>query len=351
MILCVGTTPTVQRTMVFERLELDEVNRAVEVHEYASGKSVNVARVLGVLGEEGLAVGFAGGRRGEFLLEEMTAAGIAHDFVRTAGQTRLCTTVIDRSTGQVTELVEEAPAASAGEWEELIARVDARVAGREGRRGDENAEAMKRAALAEAVKRAEAAEVVNGAGEAEAIVFSGTLAGGAPIDWPARWLGNGPATTAGSAHGPIVIVDARGEPMRRALRADGIRVIAKLNRQELAATLGEPLADERELRAAILGNAPRGGWLIVTMGKAGALASDGRALRRVIAPAVQAISPIGSGDSFAAGLAAGIVRGLAMEDSLKLACACGVANALTKHSGMGIKEDVDRLVTEVRVEG
>ena len=44
MILCVGTTPTVQRTIVLDRLELDGVNRAVEVKEYASGKSVNVAK-------------------------------------------------------------------------------------------------------------------------------------------------------------------------------------------------------------------------------------------------------------------------------------------------------------------
>ena len=83
--------------MVFNRLAIDDVNRAVEVHEHASGKSVNVARVLTALGEAALAAGFFGGRRGEFLMEDIARAGITHDFVQTASQTRLCTTVIDRS--------------------------------------------------------------------------------------------------------------------------------------------------------------------------------------------------------------------------------------------------------------
>ena len=35
MILSLGTTPALQRTMIFPRITLDAVNRAMEVHEYA----------------------------------------------------------------------------------------------------------------------------------------------------------------------------------------------------------------------------------------------------------------------------------------------------------------------------
>ena len=38
-ILCIGPTPTMQRTMVFEKLNIDEVNRAKITHEFASGKA------------------------------------------------------------------------------------------------------------------------------------------------------------------------------------------------------------------------------------------------------------------------------------------------------------------------
>ena len=36
-VLCLGLTPVLQRTLVFERLETDEVNRARQVVESAAG--------------------------------------------------------------------------------------------------------------------------------------------------------------------------------------------------------------------------------------------------------------------------------------------------------------------------
>src|SRR5687767_2814604 len=108
MILCVGTTPVMQRTIVFPRLQIDAVNRAVEVHETASGKSINVARVAHTLGEEVLATGFLGGDSGKFIRADLSSARIAHDFVEVTPKTRMCVTVMDESSGHATELVEEA---------------------------------------------------------------------------------------------------------------------------------------------------------------------------------------------------------------------------------------------------
>jgi 1-phosphofructokinase family hexose kinase len=303
MILCVGTTPTVQRTLVFDRLKVDDVNRAIEVHEYASGKAVNVARVLTVLGAGALAVGFQGGRRGEVLLEDLNRTAVLHDFVTTNAQTRLCTTVVDRAGGTATELVEESPAASQSEWDQLIVRIDAHI------------------------------------GTAKVAVFAGTLAPGAPSDFLARWIGRAPLT----------VIDAKGNPLRTALQAANRgRLIAKLNRDEFAATVGADLSDDADLHAAMRREAPPDGWLIVTLGKAGALAlADGR-LFRATPPGVQTVSAVGSGDSFTAGLVAAFHRG--PEYALRLASACGAANALTPHSGHLNRADVVRLMEEARVE-
>ena len=303
MILCVGTTPTMQRTMLFDRLALDDVNRAAEVHEYASGKAVNVARVLTVLGEAALAAGFAGGRRGDTLLEDLTKAGVPHDFITTVAQTRLCTTVIDRAAGTATELVEESPRASKAEWAAMTNLIESRISA------------------------------------ARAAVFAGTLAPGAPPDFLARWVGRA----------PLVVLDAKGDPLRAALRAaDRGRLIAKLNRDEFAATIGVDLASDADLHAAMRREAPAGGWLIITLGKAGAAALvDGR-LYRITPPRVQAVSAVGSGDSFTAGLVAGFDRG--PEHALRLASACGAANALTPHSGHLNRTDVERLLDDAKVE-
>src|SRR6476646_3886661 len=123
MLFCLGTTPTVQRSMFFERVEINEVNRAVEVYEYASGKSVNVARVAHQLGEPVLAAGFLGGDRGKFLRAELDRDGIRHQFVDVPQQTRLCTTVVDRAAGTATELVEESTAVPVEHWDALRAVV------------------------------------------------------------------------------------------------------------------------------------------------------------------------------------------------------------------------------------
>ena len=63
MILCLGTTPAVQRVMVFRKLTLEAVNRAAATYDGAAGKSINVAKVLQTLGDEPLATGFLGGPR------------------------------------------------------------------------------------------------------------------------------------------------------------------------------------------------------------------------------------------------------------------------------------------------
>ena len=56
MILCVGGTPAVQRTLRFSGLELGGVEPVT-----AAGKAVNVARVVSVVGGRALLITFLGG--------------------------------------------------------------------------------------------------------------------------------------------------------------------------------------------------------------------------------------------------------------------------------------------------
>src|SRR5436309_1063264 len=104
MILCIGPTPAAQRVMIFRRLTLDAVNRAVTTLDGVAGKSVNVAKVLKALGEQPLATGFIAGERGDSLKLALRAKEIESEFVRVAANTRQCITVIDEATGTHTEL-------------------------------------------------------------------------------------------------------------------------------------------------------------------------------------------------------------------------------------------------------
>lgn len=306
-ILCIGTTPAVQRVMIFRSLALDAVNRAVTTLDGAAGKAVNVAKVLRALGERPVAIGFLGGDRGEFLRSALQTVGIELDFVNVAARTRQCVTVIDQSAGTHTELVEESRPVDPADFERLRAIIRRRIAG------------------------------------SPAVVMSGTITPGGPADFyfHCTWM----AAEAGA----FSVVDAQGTALVEALNARP--GLVKPNRSELAATVGRALNDEPAVRLAMRELCDRGAQrIVVTAGKVPTLAFDGASFWKMVGPQIAAVNPIGSGDAFTAGLVARLVRGDDLGEACRWASAAGAANALTPMAGEVNREDVERLAREVKVE-
>jgi 1-phosphofructokinase family hexose kinase len=306
MIISLGPTPAVQRTMTFDHLAIDGVNRTGDVSQYASGKSVNAGRVLHTLGAAVLCTGFVGGDSGQFLLNDLDDAEISHHFVRVEPATRMCITLVDRAAGTATELIEESKPLPAVAYEQLISTLR---------------------------------ELLPTAG---GLMLCGSLPPGAPMDFYAECV------SLAIAAGKTVLLDAAGEPLRRAL-ASGPTII-KPNRSELALTVNSPVETDAELKSAIaqlLAMGPK--WAVVTNGSKETVASDGVGFWKISTPKVKVISAIGSGDSFAAGLMAGLSSGQSIPDACRLAAACGAANAMTALAGHLKKADVDALVQQVTV--
>ena len=65
---------------------------------------------------------------------------------------------------------------------------------------------------------------------------------------------------------------------------------------------------------------------------------------------VNAVSTVGSGDSYVAGVAIALNRGYDIKKLLKLASACGTANSLEKETGFVREEIVLDLMNKVNVE-
>lgn len=306
MILCIGTTPAAQRVMLFRKLTLDAVNRAVTTLDGAAGKSVNVAKVVKALGENPVAVGFLGGPRGEALRALLRAQEIELDFVNVAAETRQCLTVIDQSAGQHTELVEESRPVPPADYESLLAVIRRRIAA------------------------------------CRAVVMSGTITPGGPVDFYFR------CTNMAHDAGAITLVDAQGAALLEALKAGP--GLVKPNCPELQATVGHDLGDDASLKSAMRELGERGAQrVVVTAGKEPALAFDGRTFWRIFAPTIQALNPIGSGDAFTAGLVCRLLRGEDLGEACRWASAAGAANALTLMAGEVHGADVERLAKEVRV--
>ena len=286
MILCLGPTPAAQRVMVFRKLNLDAVNRAATTLEVASGKPVNVAKVLQELGASPIVTGFVGGARGEFVRSQLLARQLPQDFITVAAQTRQCLTVIDETTGMQTELVEESQPVAPSDYVQLEEVVRRRLA------------------------------------DCEAIILSGSLTPGGPTDFYRRCVQLAKQAKAFAA------VDAQGASLIAALEAKPDLI--KPNRAEVAATVGRELKTEPELRAAMHELHERGAQrVVVTNGRQPTLASDGSRCWRITPPIIKALNPIGSGDAFTAALVWRLLRGDNLGEACRWGSASGAANALT----------------------
>ncbi len=311
MILCIGPTPASQRVMLFGGVITNEVNRASQTLDGAAGKGVNVAKVLKALGEEPIYAGFLGGDRGDELRRCLEAMSIPVECEQVEARTRQCVTVIDQQAGTVTELVEESRSVSLQHYDAMFERLVRRGAATGNR--------------------------------CKAAIMSGTITPGGPADFYQR------CTRLAHELGALAILDAKGEPLQRALEASPDLV--KPNRSELEATLGEKLPDDRAVLRGMQHLRDRGAArVVITAGAAPAIAFDGHFCWRIKSPNVRAVNPIGSGDAFTAGVACRLVKGDELGEACRWGAAAGTANALTLMAGEVSAEEVQRLVKHVEVE-
>lgn len=305
-ILCVGLTPALQELREFDRFDYGGVNRLVALQTSAAGKGVNVARVLRILGDRPVALGFVGGDTGKVILADLKQWDVAEKFVRVPDRTRVCQTLRDRATGTVTELVEEAALPARPAWADF----------KQGYR-----QLVPRAAL---------------------ITISGALMPGAA---PGIY---GELVAIAARQKVPVIIDSQKIPLLRALPFRPL--VAKLNVHELENTVARRLRSPRAIFAAARELLVRGArQVLVTDGARGAWLVGPDGAWHFQPPKLRAVNPIGSGDAVTAGMARALARQESLVTAVRLGMACGAANALTLTTGTVEKRVVAELLRRVRV--
>jgi tagatose 6-phosphate kinase len=304
VILAAGLTPAWQQILTLDELHVGEVNRAAESVWCSSGKVLNVGIALRLLGGPMRVLSTRGGRTGEMIAEEMNALGVPCRWVPIERATRICTTVLDRSSGRTTELVENGGPIRPDE-----------VAG-----------------------FAAAFEEV--APSAWAAVLTGSLPAGAPTTL-FRDL-------ASLLQCPAVL-DIRGPELLEALPLRPLLV--KPNREELGRTVDRELSTDADLRGAMEEMRGLGAqWVVVSQGKDTLWALGPRGLRTFRPPLVEVINPIGCGDCLAAGIAWGVGQGLEVEEALRIGMGAAAQNASMLLPSRLEIETVHRLAAQVAEE-
>ncbi len=293
MILAVALSPSLDRTLVVDRIRLGGITRPQQVVQVAGGKGFNVARAAQALAVPVTAFGILGGPTGTVVAELLGIAQVPVVILAGAQNTRTCTSIAARNDGSLTEFYEPATG-TAAEFEHL----------------------------AEAVLEAVA--------PGQWVALAGSLP---PTVAPDRLAD---LVTALRDRGARVALDSSGPALEAALDA-GLAVV-KVNAAEAAEIVGQdapPASLVRSLRAR------SGALAVVTAGSDGAWAMADE-VRQVDSP-VRGGFPVGSGDCFLAGLLAGLAQNSTFDEAVRQAAAVAAANALRPGAAVFSRDDVDAI--------
>jgi 1-phosphofructokinase family hexose kinase len=309
MIVTVTLNAALDRTLTVPNFQLGHRHRASQGLTLAGGKGINVARALKRLDVPVVATGLAGGRTGTRVVEELTSEAILNDFVRIADESRTSTAVVDPTAGTYTEINEWGPQVTAEELAILLDKISYLARG------------------------------------ADMVVFAGTLPRGVDDSFYAE------AIRELNRRHVRAVLDSEGPPLRFGVEAEAFLVTP--NQREAEGLVGQEFSDDEDCLMALDRIADMGARnvLLTTEARSFALFREDRKrlLFRAIAPRVEPVSAVGSGDVLLAAFLAARLVDRSPEESLRTAVAAGAASTLEVGAGRFDPREAGRFVSSVDV--
>lgn len=306
MIFTVTLNPAVDRELTVDAIAFDTVLRASGWRVDCGGKGFNVARMLKVLGDSSVALGFAAGKSGEMLEGKLQSLGIETDVIWVEGETRTNVSIVSAENGQYVKVNEPGPTITEGDLARLASKIGDRA-----RAGDW-------------------------------WVLAGSLPPGVPPTYYSELI------AIIQSAGAKVFLDTSDEALRQNCAAKPLLV--KPNDEEAHELTGLPVSTKEEIATvgkAIAAMGPAS--VIISLGKEGAVLVDEGKAWFAASPKIVAANPIGAGDSMVAGIVWGLSRRDSMQDALCKGIACGAATASQKGTSLGSLEQVNQLLKEIQL--
>lgn len=310
MILCVTLNPCLDKTLTVPHWQPGDLVRGVGAREVVGGKGNNVARALQRLGRTARPVTFLGdwvGDRCAQLLRQDD--GLDPIIVPTSASTRVILTVRTDSTTEQTAFFDPDPTIEPAEADALIGRIEEALSTNE--------------------------------------ISALTLSGSSPS-----------AATHGVYSDLISLAQARRIPVFLDTYGPALEAIwgfwpsaIQLNRKEAAGPLRKQGSTDKEVLG-LLEEWHRHGVVcgLVTDGPNPVLIRFRDKQFRAIPPVINAVNPIGSGDSLLAGVVDGWLAGMEAEAMVRHAIGCAAANASVWDAGAVDPELAMQLAAEVVLE-
>ncbi len=310
MIVTVTLNAAVDRTLTVPNFQPGHRHRASGSLTAAGGKGVNVARALKNLEAPVIATGFAGGRAGDRIIEELAAEAILNDFVRIADESRTSTAVVDPTAGRLSEIYEWGPRIRPEELDVLLDKLRylSRVA--------------------------------------SFVVFSGSLPRDVEDDFYAE------AIRDLNRRGVQCVLDTEGEPLRVGVDAEPFLVSP--NQREAESLVGQEFSEEEDFVMAldVIADIGARNVLITEETSCFALFREDRQVRRFRASVARMdpIASVGAGDVLLAGFLATRFNGGSLDEALRIGVGAAAASVLELGAGRFDPREASRLAASVELE-
>ena len=311
MIVTVTLNAAIDRTLTVPNFQRGQRHRASQGLTLAGGKGINIARALKRSGVPVIATGLAGGKTGMRIVEELTAEAILNDFVRIEDESRTSTAIVDPTGSGYTEVNEWGPHVGPEELEMLLEKLTYLSRG------------------------------------ADYVIFAGSLPRGVDDGF------YGEAIRELNRRGVPTVLDSEGEPLRKGTQSEPFLVSP--NEREAEGLAGQEFHDDDDFLAGLDAIAELGARNVLITRESGcwALLRTEREREprryRALAPRIDPVSAVGSGDVLLAGFVAARLEERSDEEALRAAVAAGAASTLELGAGRYEPREAGRLVAGVQV--
>jgi 1-phosphofructokinase/tagatose 6-phosphate kinase len=309
VIVTVTLNAALDRTLTVPNFQRGQRHRASSGLTLAGGKGINIARALKQLDVPVVATGLAGGLTGTRIVEQLTAEAVLNDFVRIADESRTSTAVVDPTATSYTEINEWGPHVEPEELEMLREKLHYLSDG------------------------------------AETVVFAGSLPRGVEDDFYAEVVRDL------NRRGVQTALDSEGEPLRLGTGAEPFLVSP--NQREAESLVGQEFHEDQDFVVALDSIAELGARNVFITQESGAwaLVREDREVKRLraVAPEIDPVSSVGSGDVFLAGFLAARHAGKPLDEALRAGVGAGAAATLEVGAGRFDPREATRLASGVEV--
>lgn len=307
MILTVTMNAAIDKRYVVKCFEEGQVNRVTTCTYTPGGKGLNVSKPASIAGAEVVATGFVGGHAGDYIVDSLKNFGIKSEFYHMNEESRSCINIWNEEKREQTEFLEPGFTVSEEDFDKFMEKFEKLIV------------------------------------QADVVAISGSLPKG--LDGTAYQR----MVKAVKNAGKKVILDTSGNLLEMGIKAKPTMV--KPNIDEIRMLTGSHCDTREELVEAAQKIHSAGiEVVVISLGGEGSVLVCDNGVYRAVVPKIDAVNTVGCGDSMIAGFALGFEKNLPIEETLKLASAISAAAALREETGFFVKEDMERILPDIKIE-